>query len=242
MDDPSSPSIDLSPDLVERLGRVKVADLADGCRRLGFRAAAASPALRSAAPYSSLIGIAQTVRCSIEAGDRTYGQQAADLYERGQPARRAVVAQENDVPDFTSIGSGGARIARAQGYVGWITSGPIRDTDELRDASFPVYGTSVAPSGRLVSDVPKGTAIHFEFDVPVEIAGMPVHPGDVLIGDNDGVIALPPDRLVAILEEAEAILREEAAIFDQIDRGLTYREILDAADLRGSAVAAEEER
>ena len=52
---------------------------------------------------------------------------------------------------------------------------------------------------------------------------MPVHPGDVLIGDNDGVIALPPDRLLAILEEAEAILREEAAIFEQIDRGLTYQ-------------------
>ena len=157
MDEPSSdPSIELTPELVERLGRVKVADLADGCRRLGFRAASASPALRSAAPYSSLIGIAMTVRCSIEAGDRTYGEQAAELYDRGRPARRAVVVQQNDVPDFTSIGSGGARIARAQGYVGWITSGPIRDTDELRDTSFPVYGTSVVPSGRLVTDVPEG--------------------------------------------------------------------------------------
>jgi len=231
----TAPGLVLTDDLVARLRRVKVADLADGCRRLGFRAAAASPALRSAAPYSSLIGVAMTVRCSIEAGAASYAEQAADLYDRGRPARRAVVIQENDVPDFTSIGSGGARVARAHDYVGWITSSALRDTDELRDTSFPVYGTSVVPSGRLVTDVPKNTSIHFEFDVPVEIAGMAVHPGDVIIGDNDGVIAVAPDRLVAVLAEAEAILNEETEIFRLLDTGMTYRQILDAS--RGTAEA-----
>jgi 4-hydroxy-4-methyl-2-oxoglutarate aldolase len=225
--------ITLTPELVERTRKVKVADLADACRGLGFRGNAASPTMRPALPYSSLIGVAMTVRCSIERGRRPYADQAADLYGRGLTMTRGIVAQQNDVPDFTSIGSGGARVARAHGYEGWITSGPIRDTDELREGTLPVYGTSVVPSGRRVTDMPAGRSIHFSFDEPVDIAGMLVRPGDVLVGDNDGVIALPPDRFEEVLAGAEDILRSEAALFRKIDQGLTYRQILDAAEASG---------
>jgi 4-hydroxy-4-methyl-2-oxoglutarate aldolase len=219
----------LTPALVDRVHKVKVADLADACRGLGFRGNVASPTLRPAFPYSSLVGVAMTVRCSIERGMRPYGDQAAELYGRGLTITRGVVVQRNDVPDFTSIGSGGARVAREHGYVGWITSGPIRDTDELREGTLPVYGTSIVPSGRLVTEMPAGRSIHFSFDETVDIASMSVRPGDVLVGDNDGVIALPPDRFEEVLAGAEEILRGEAALFRKIDQGLTYRQILDAA-------------
>jgi 4-hydroxy-4-methyl-2-oxoglutarate aldolase len=218
----------LTSELVARLARVKVADLADGCRRLGVRAPTTDPSMRPATPYSRLIGTAVIVRNFIGSGEVDYADQAAELYGRGRSVPFAVVVQRNEVPDFTSIGSGGARVARAHGYAGWLTSGPLRDTDELRDLGFPVFGTSVVPSGRLVSQVPAGQSIHFEFDVTVEAAGMSVAPGDIVIGDNDGMIAIKPDRIEAVLAEAEAILVAERRIFDQLDRGLTYREIIAA--------------
>ena len=218
----------LSDALVERLRRVKVADLADGCRRLGFIPASAGPEMRPAVPNSRLIGVAMPVRCSLEPGSRSYGDQVAELYGRGLPSRRAVVVQQNDVPGFTSIGSGGARVARGHGYVGWITSGALRDTDELKDTEFAVYGTSIVPSGRTVSDVPQGQSFAFGFDLPVTVAGMLVAPSDLVVGDNDGLIAISPERVLDVLEQAEGILAEEAAIFRLIDQGLTYRQILDA--------------
>ncbi|HVA87802.1 MAG TPA: hypothetical protein VNF73_15970 [Candidatus Saccharimonadales bacterium] len=218
----------LTPDLVARIGAVKVADLADGCRMLGFRGSVAAPSMRPAAPYSHLIGTAVTVTCSIQAGAHDYGEQAARLYSLGSSVPFAVMIQRNDVPDFTSIGSGGARVARAHGYVGWVTSGPIRDTDELRDLGVPVYGTSIVPSGRLVTQMPEGSSIRFDFDIPVDIAGMLVNPGDVIVGDNDGLIALAPDRLAEVLAGAERLVRGEGELFERIDRGLTYRQILDA--------------
>jgi regulator of RNase E activity RraA len=224
----AGPQFLLTDELVERLRRVKVADLADGCRRLGFACASAGPEMRPAVPYSRLIGVAMPVRCTIEPGSRSYDDQVAELYGRGLPPRRAVVVQQNDVPQFTSVGSGGARVARAHGYVGWITSGALRDTDELKDTDFPVYGTSIVPSGRTVSEVPEGQSFRFVFDEPVTLAGMVVAPGDLLVGDNDGLVAIAPDRTEPVLEQAEAILEEEAAIFRLIDQGLTYRQILEA--------------
>jgi regulator of RNase E activity RraA len=225
----------LTDALVHRLRAVKVADLADGALKIGFKVAAAGPQLRPAVPYSSLIGVAMPVRCTVEKGDRSYADQVLELYERGAPRRHAIVMQQNDVPGFTSIGSGGAKIAAANSYDGWVTSGAMRDTDDLRGTPWPVYGTSIVPAGRLVTDVPPGQSFRFAFDAPVDIAGMRVAPGDVVVGDNDGVIAFPPDRLMAILEEAEAILRLEHRYYRLIDEGRTFREILEADRAAGTS-------
>jgi regulator of RNase E activity RraA len=224
----------LTDDLLARIRAVKVADLADGGLQMGFKVAAARPELRPAVPYFSLIGIAVPVRCSFEPGERSYTDQVLELYERGLPRRHAIVVQQNDVPGFTSIGSGGARVAAAHGYDGWITSGAMRDTDDLRGTTWPVYGTSIVPAGRNVSDVPPGQSFQFTFDAPVDIAGMRVARGDVVVGDNDGVIAFPPDRLIGMLEGAEAILRIEHHYYRLLDEGRTFREILEADRAAGA--------
>ena len=110
-----------------------------------------------------------------------------------------------------------------------MTSGPIRDTDELVAAPIPVYGVAVRPSGRLVTDVPAGESFTFAFDTPVAIAGITVRPGDVIVADNDGLIALAPDEAEAILAEAEAILDYEVRIFEALDRGARARELFGSA-------------
>lgn len=224
----------LTDDLLRRIRAVKVADLADGGLAIGVQVQAAAPSMRPAVPYSSLIGVAMPVRCSLAPGDRSYMDQVLELYERGMPRRHAIVVQQNDVPGFTSIGSGGARVAHAHGYDGWITSGAIRDTDDLRGTPWPVYGTSIVPAGRRVVDVEPGTSFLFEFDQPVDIAGMHVAPGDVVVGDNDGVIAFPPEHLDRILEEAEAILRVEHRYYRLLDEGRTFREIIETDRAAGS--------
>ena len=219
----------LTAELVARLTRVKVADLTDGCRRLGVRAPVADPSLRPAVPYRGLLGTAVTHRIFIGVGERDYTAQATEVYMAGRSVPYAVVVQRNEVPDFTSIGSGGAYVARAHGYVGWVTSGPIRDTDEMPSREgFSLYGTSIVPDGRIVSHVPAGQAIHFAFGETFEVAGMTVAPGDILVGDNDGMVALKPADVEAVLAEAEKILVAEAEIYRQLDAGLNMRQIMEA--------------
>ena len=219
----------LTAELVARLEKVKVADLADGCRRLGVRAPTANPSLRPAVPYRGLVGTAVTHRIFIAAGERDYGEQATEVYMQGRSVPYAVVVQRNEVPDFTSIGSGGSYVARAHGYVGWVTSGPIRDTDEMPNREgFALYGTSVVPSGRDVHQVSAGQSFHFEFGATFEVAGMIVAPGDILGGDNDGMIALKPVDVETVLVEAEKILETEAEIYRQLDQGMNMRQIMEA--------------
>lgn len=216
----------LTPELAARINTLKVADLADGCRRLGFRGSVAGADLRPGIPYARLCGTAVTARLVIAPGSIDYEEQMARLYELGRSVFQGVLVQRNEVPEFTSMGSGGARVARAHGYVGCVVHGPIRDTEELRDLRFPVFGIGVRPDSILVNQMPPGHSIHIEVGTRLEVAGMLVNPGDVIVGDNDGVIALPPDRLAEVVAEAEAIVALERRIFAQLDQGMTFHEIL----------------
>ena len=90
-----------------------------------------------------------------------------------------------------------------------------------------MHGTAIRPGGILASRRPAGGAIHFEIGVALEIAGMPVRPGDIVVGDNDGAIVIPPDGLEVVVRAAESILATEDELFIALERdGLTYREFV----------------
>jgi 4-hydroxy-4-methyl-2-oxoglutarate aldolase len=155
-----------------------------------------------------------------------YSRQIADVYDLGRSVARAVLVIRNEVPGFISMGSGGARVARAHGYVGCVVGGPIRDTQELVELGFPVFGTSIHADSLALDMMPPGKSIHFEIGKPITVAGITISPGDVVVGDNDGLIAVAPAQLPAALAEAEKIVGLEARIFSLLDEGKTYREIL----------------
>lgn len=212
-----------------RIRKLKVADLADGCRQLGFAGRVAGPTLRPAVPLSRLAGTAVTVRLYVAEGPYDYTRQMAQVYELGRSVPRAVLVQRNEVPGLVSMGSTGARIAAAHGYVGGVVSGPIRDTEELAALGFPLFGTALRAESILVTGTPPGTSIHFEFGRPVEVAGIIIAPGDAVVGDNDGLIAIEPERLETVVAEAEKVFLLEERLCGLVRRGMTFREVLAAS-------------
>lgn len=222
---------------IEKL-KVPVADLADGCRQLGGAGRVADAALRPAAPLSRLAGTAVTVRQYLAAGPCDYSQAMAQVYDLGRSVLRAVLVLRNEVPGFTSMGSGGARVAQAHGYAGCVVSGPIRDTQELPEIGFPLYGTAVRPESIRVDQTPPGQSIHFEIGQPVEVAGISIAPGDIVVADNDGLIAVEPQRIEAVLTEAEKIVALEHRLFAMLEKGLTFRECLLANPEEFAALAS----
>jgi len=211
-----------------RVRRLKVADLADGCRQLGFVGRVADPILRPAIPMSRLAGTAVTVRLYLAEGPCDYGQHMAEVYELGRSVPRAVLVERNEVPGFVSMGSTGSRLARAHGHVGCVVSGPIRDTEELADLGFPLYGTALRPESIQVTQTPPGTSIHFEIGQPVEVAGIVIAPGDAVVADNDGLIAIESERLEAVVTEAEKIFNLEERLCGLVRQGMTFRDVLAA--------------
>lgn len=109
--------------------------------------------------------------------------------------------------------------ARRKGLEGVVIDGAIRDSAAIRRSRFPVFARAVAPNAG-------GAEYLGEWDVPVQCAGTVVHPGDIIVGDEDGVVVVPAARIVPVLQLAERIRETEGKIQRQIRNGRDFASIL----------------
>ena len=111
------------------------------------------------------------------------------------------------------------------GLSGMVIDGAIRDVAEIRERDFPVYARAVTHRGPY-KDGPG------EINVPVCIGGMVVNPGDILVGDQDGLLAFPPGDAATLIERAQAQARKEAATMQAMHEGCWDRSFIAALEAR----------
>ncbi len=100
------------------------------------------------------------------------------------PEPRIAVIHDIDHPVIGSFwGEVNANIHKAQGCVGTVTDGSVRDMDEVKEAGFHFFSSCVSVSHAYVHIVDIG--------IPVKVGGLVVKPGDLLAGDKHGVIRIP---------------------------------------------------
>lgn len=105
-----------------------------------------------------------------------------------------------------------ASFAESLGVRGVVIDGAIRDVGALSRRDFPVYARGVTHRGPYKN----GPG---EINVPVTVGGMVVHPGDVVVGDEDGVLAISPADVEAVIEGARRQAAKEAAALKSIAEG-----------------------
>lgn len=115
-----------------------------------------------------------------------------------------------------------ATYAAKRGVAGLVVDGAIRDVEDMRRMRFPIFCKGVTPAGPH-----KGWADCI--NVPVQCGGIPVFPGDLVVGDDDGVAVVPLKSLEKVYEESLRRLEKEASWLKQIEQGVTS---LDAVGLR----------
>lgn len=176
----------VSDGLVERARPLPVANVSDCMSRLS----AAGPALRPLHRSGKLAGVALTVR--TRPGDNLMLHKAIDMAEPGD------VIVVDGGGDLTSALMGEIMLYHAveRGVAGFVINGAVRDADEIRETNLPFYAAGVTHRGPY-KDGPG------EINVPIGIGGMVIAPGDLVLGDGDGVLALPQDDAEAILAAAE---------------------------------------
>jgi RraA family protein len=205
----------VDPGLVDRFRALPVANVSDSMSRM----TAGGPRLRPMHGGGVLAGPAFTVK--VRPGDNLMLHKALDLAAPGD------IVVVDGGGDLTNALIGELMIAHAiqRGIGGVVINGAIRDLAAIRAGSFPVYAAGVTHRGPY-KDGPG------EINVPVAIDGMVLAPGDLVIGDDDGVLFIP--RL-----EAETIYRAAKAKNDAEEKqmaatkvGTSDRSWVDAALLR----------
>ncbi|GLZ48787.1 dimethylmenaquinone methyltransferase [Actinomycetospora sp. NBRC 106375] len=103
--------------------------------------------------------------------------------------------------------------AKRRGLAGVVIDGYCRDVAGLRRLGLPVYARGSTPASGSARD-PRGVD-----EGPVALGGVPVRPGDVVLGDDDGLAVATPDQLRAALAGAEEVERAEAAVLAGMGEG-----------------------
>ena len=122
--------------------------------------------------------------------------------------------------------------ARLKGLQGVVIDGAIRDLYKIRNDKLPVFARGVVPNAG-------GVQYAGEFQVSVQCGGAIVHPGDWVVGDEDGVVVVPQDRLESVIEAAKRLAVVEKKIEDAVAKGkdlatlLRYHELLEKKTSEG---------
>ena len=197
-------------ELVEGFRRVATASVADAVDRVVKRPGFMSHEIKPVFP-AKIAGPAVTVleRVALDSQPPHHALQAID---EAAPGSIIVIGMENpqaarDVAQWGGLMTAGA-VARRLG--GAALDAGARDAEEIRQAGFPVFSRSIIPSSTV------GRYITVGLNLAIVCGGVLVHPGDIVVGDTDGVVIVPraaaPDVLAAALQIEETERRMTEAI------------------------------
>ena len=199
-------------ELVKRFAALPVANVSDSMSRM----TAAGPKLRPMHASGGMAGVALTVKA--RPGDNLMLHKAIDMAVPGD----VIVMDAGG--DLTNAVMGELMLAYAvkKGVAGFVLNGAIRDADAFVATNLPTFAAGVTHRGPY-KDGPG------EINVPVSLGGMVVMPGDIVLGDSDGVLAVPQAEAEAILERTEAKQDAETRQMKAIAEGTNDRTWVDAA-------------
>lgn len=203
--------------LLDAYRHVEVASVSDAIEQLLGRRTYLSHRLR---PFGAarFAGYAVTVRMEKQENHDAHavdGMLAA--IDHGEKNSVYVMSVE-DGADVAGMGGLMGTAMAAREYSGAIIDAAVRDTAYLKKIGFPVYATGVAPSTLVGHYKCAGT------QVPVVIDGVTIHPGDLITADSDGVVVVPGDRAVGILNLAQQLDFKEHTMYPLIEKTKSIEE------------------
>ena len=193
----------------------------DAMDRLKLPEQVVDPAIRPVVPFTKMVGTAVTVLLKAQpdpekANLKIYNQ----ALEGGQDVCCPIMVIE--VPKAHHhqgiFGEGAATMGLQSGYVGTLIDGAVRDTHDLQRMNFHVFSRTISPGyicGK-VESVSSGE--------PVCIGGLTIAAGEIIFGDNDGVVVINPGDLDAVIEKAQAIQQWEHKVIGTIAKGFSSDE------------------
>ena len=190
----------ISPEIIQAFRCITTASVADALWGLGI----AGHMCHEIKPFMKvkIAGPAVTVR-EEPTTERVPPSHALELIDHSAPGSVIVIGIDGfrDVAVWGGLMTAGAVV---NGIEGAVLDGGVRDIEEIeRDFGFPVFARSICPATTV------GRFKTVAANEPVNIGGVTVNPGDLIVGDRDGVVVVPASLVEAVLKEAQDIENRE---------------------------------
>jgi len=210
-----------------RLEKLATSNLSDALDKLGLRGAVIGIVPQWG--RTKVIGRAVTIRMTAAGAVQSKAHLGVDAIAASAPGDVIVIDNRGDLRnncwgEILSMG------ALKQGVAGVVVDGAVRDVDACEEFGFPVHARGTVPitaRGRIVQEA---------WGVPVRLGDVAVRPGDVVVADVNGVVAIAIEHLDRVLDAAEAIFGKEARMVEalragrpivEVDREFNYERMLE---------------
>lgn len=194
-------------ELVEAFREHAVANIDDN---MGRTAAVSWDINRISKKPGTLVGTAFTVK--VPEGDNLMFHKALDMAQPGD----VIMIDAGGASERSIFGEIMATYCQKRKIAGIVLDGSIRDADEISELeNFYVYAKGITPNGPYKNGPGEIRGI-------ISVGGRIVHPGDIVVGDGDGVIVIPVEQATEVLEKTRAIKAKEKAIMDTMKAEGTY--------------------
>lgn len=208
--------VELTDELKAKLNSVATATLTGQLQSRGIRNVFLS-GLKPTRPELRMVGYALTLRY-VPLREDLLPEMAGGV----NPQRKAsencgpddiIIMEARGVPDAGTIGDIFALRAQKRGAVGVITDGALRDTPAIKEMDMPVYHQASHASTWGRHHMP------LDVNVPIACAGVTVMPGDILVGDGEGVVVVPPPLVHELADACVAQEQREDFALERVAAG-----------------------
>jgi 4-hydroxy-4-methyl-2-oxoglutarate aldolase len=196
-----------SPQMIVKFAQIPAANISDAAGNLNTM----DSGIQALVQGTRICGPACTV--STRVGDFLSILQGLHAAKPGD----VLVVGSQGSPDVAVFGEIMTTEAKLKGLAGLVTDARVRDIEGIRKIGFPVFARGTSP--RVAGRGSLG-----EVNVPTNCGGVVVEPGDIIVGDADGVVVVPRLKAAEILRLSRDILRFEDALVSKVRAGLSQVE------------------
>jgi len=200
----------------KRLESISTTNLSDALDQAGLRGAVIG--IRPLFGMPKVVGRAVTIKITAAGMMKSKRHLGIDAIAVSSPGD--VIAIDNRGDTYNNCwGEILSCAAQQKGVSGVLVDGAARDVDFCQEIGFPVFARGVVPI------TARGRIMQEDFNCPIRLGDVQVRPGDILVGDVNGVVVIPEEKVDEVLSAAEMILEKEEQMKADILAGMDILEV-----------------
>ncbi len=200
----------------KRLEKLSTTNLSDALDKIGMRGAVIG--IRPLFGMPKVIGRAVTIKITAAGMMKSKRHLGIDAIATAAPGDVIAIDNRGDIHN-NCWGEILSCAAQKKGVSGVFVDGAARDVDFCQEIGFPVFARGIVPI------TARGRIMQEDFNCPIRLGDVQVRPGDILVGDVNGIVVIPPEKVDEVLGAAEEILQKEEAMKADILAGMDILQV-----------------